>query len=804
MHRSREIEKREKTQKEGKNTDKLPVLLGRHDLNEKSKPSEKAKAGYEKANLSHRRDDYRKIDFSDSKEAKAEEMAKRYPNQVERELICSFAGQWVLRKPTETPGLKLRDAPRNHQQVPADMFEITDSGALFDISLSQYILSDYDKGWHLGDLKVKQYLSDVTGKHLTLSQTDKEGTEHTASVSHFLQDDDGNTFPQTLQWNNGEVWTRKRPELKNLNGHWHKFLPNGKCVPMSIPRWAPTNHGPNGELEVWISLDSENIEKLWVFMEQDPEHPGSQRLRWSNGQLWYPGQGSIAKRCSFSRTAPHLEKFSSKELQSRECSPVLASPSDSSISQDTGSTHKTSPMEESLYVQSAEFLLAHIQDRDREIQESLSSVEDVCKELQSRECSPVIASPSDSSISQDTHKISPMEESLYVQSAEFYTSLLEELLAHTQSRNREIQESLSSVEDVYKEQLESRTKQVWLEEQNRLQQDNEILRQRLEAAQRRLSEISFNSEQKSHLFSDSNSEKEKLMQANLVFHDQLTLMRQTVEAERNQRVAKTEEVRLLNVRLEAAHAELQAKFEGLLLGDDFKDLKLRLKLGQQTEDVKLVCPECLDSDECPILPSVEEMEEVDFEDSFCGSDGEVPIIPSSSCSAMFLSDQKYDTICDYSNQKIPNGTHKCVSTIPTLWPISAAIVEDEFDEDPDFEDSFCGSDGEVPIIPSSSCSAMFLSDQKYDTICDYSNQKIPNGTHKCVSTIPTLWPISAAIVEDEFDEDGNGDRKIQDCSLVSAAIMEDVLSFVDEVDCDLLSAAIMEDELDEHGKITSL
>lgn len=608
------------------------MLLGRHDLNEKSKPSEKAKAGYEKANLSHRRDDYRKIDFSDSKEAKAEEMAKRYPNQVERELICSFAGQWVLRKPTETPGLKLRDAPRNHQQVPADMFEITDSGALFDISLSQYILSDYDKGWHLGDLKVKQYLSDVTGKHLTLSQTDKEGTEHTASVSHFLQDDDGNTFPQTLQWNNGEVWTRKRLELKNLNGQWHKFLPNGKCVPMSIPRWAPTNHGPNGELEVWISPDSENIEKLWVFMEQDPEHPGSQRLRWSNGQLWYPGQGSIERRCSFSKTAPHLEKFSSKELQSRECSPVIASPSDSSISQDT---HKISPTEESLYAQSAEFLLAHIQNRDREIQESLSSVE-----------------------------------------------------------------------DVYKEQVESRTKQVGLEEQNRMQQDNEILRQRLEAAQRRLSEISFNSEQKSHLF----SEEERLMQANLVFQDQLILMRQTAEAERNQHVAKTEEVRLLNVRLEAAHAELRRQTE------EFKC----------SDVLELVCPECLDSDECPILPSVEVMEEVDFEDSFCGSDGGGPIIPSSSCSTMFLSDQKYDTICDYTNQKIPNRTHKYVSTIPTLWPISAAM------------------------------------------------------------------------------EDGNGDRKIQDCSLVSAAIMEDVLSFVDEVDCDLLSAAIMEDELDEHGKITSL
>jgi len=380
IHRSCETKKdkiEKQRQKEG--GDKLPVLLGRKDLCEKCKPSEKARAGYEKANLSHRRDDYRKIHFSDSKEAKAEEIATRYPNQVERELICSFVGQWVLRKPTDsTPawasgGHKMRDAPRNHQLVPADMFEISDSGALFDISLSQYILSDYDKGWHLGDFKVKQYLSDSTGKHLMLSQTDKDGTEHIASVSHFLQDDDGNTFPQTLQWNNGEVWTRKRPELEELNGHWHKFLPNGKCVPMSLPLSAPTHHGPNGELEVCISPDSENVEKLWVIMEQDPEHPGTKRLRWSNGQSWYPGQGSIERKCSFSRTAPHLGKFSSEELQSRECSPVILSPSDSSIIQDV---HKISLKEESLHAQSAELSLDHIQNRDGEIQGLSSSVED--------------------------------------------------------------------------------------------------------------------------------------------------------------------------------------------------------------------------------------------------------------------------------------------------------------------------------------------------------------------------------------------------------------------------------------------
>merc|ERR1719335_756929 len=44
-----------------------------------------------------------------------------------------------------------------------------------------------------------------------LSQIDMGGAEHTAAMSDFSKDDDGNTIPQTLRWNNGEVWTRKKP-----------------------------------------------------------------------------------------------------------------------------------------------------------------------------------------------------------------------------------------------------------------------------------------------------------------------------------------------------------------------------------------------------------------------------------------------------------------------------------------------------------------------------------------------------------------------------------------------------------------
>jgi len=367
IHRSHDIEKRRQTEGEGKLS--LPNLLkrqflpkeekgklarasARYEKPEKAKPTEEARAGYEKANPSHRRGDYHKIHISDSKEAKDEEMAKRYPNTLDRELICSCAGQWVLAETTDTPasGNKLREAPHDHQHVPADIFEISELGVLFDISLSQYI-SDDGKGWYLGDLKVK---------HFMLSLTDMEGTEHAASVSHFLQDDDGNTFPQRLQWSNGEVWTRKRPELEKLNGHWHRFLPDGRCAPMSVPLQTQINHGPNGELEIIaeiinhgsngeiiLSLDGEKTEKLWVFMEQDPEHPGSHRLRWSNGQVWHQGeiQGSI-------------------EFQSGEDAPEIVSPPDSfSLLM--------------LHVQSAEDLLAHIQNRGREIQELLSSVEEV-------------------------------------------------------------------------------------------------------------------------------------------------------------------------------------------------------------------------------------------------------------------------------------------------------------------------------------------------------------------------------------------------------------------------------------------
>merc|ERR1719321_34790 len=71
---------------------------------------------------------------------------------------------------------------------------------------------------------------------------------------------------------------------------FHTSLLNGKCTPMSAALQLKTDHGPNGEVERTVSPDGGNAVKLSVTIEEDPEHPGTQRLRWSNGELWYPGE----------------------------------------------------------------------------------------------------------------------------------------------------------------------------------------------------------------------------------------------------------------------------------------------------------------------------------------------------------------------------------------------------------------------------------------------------------------------------------------------------------------------------------
>lgn len=344
----------------------------------------------------HYRGDYRKVHFFGSKEAKAEKMTKRYPNALERELISSCTGQWVPIDNLSPLGDKLRDAPGDLQNVPADMFEISELGVLFDISLSQYLDDEYGNGWYLGDLKEKDF---------KLSQTDMEGTEHTATLSHFLEDNDGNTYPQMLQWSNGGVWTRKRLEIEKLkNGHWHMFLHNGKCIPMSVPLQLQTSRGPNGELEIILRLDSGNTEKLWVFMEPDPQRPGLERLRWSNGQLWYPGE-----------TVADSENF------------LIVSPSDPSTSQDTH-------IEESLNMHPGSEIAARErkmrQHRARERQMNQHRSEIIARER-------IMRLHTSSQFRQNTSS------QFFKKAGAPKLSSAESLLAHIQNRDREIQELLS-------------------------------------------------------------------------------------------------------------------------------------------------------------------------------------------------------------------------------------------------------------------------------------------------------------------------------------------------------------------------
>lgn len=124
--------------------------------------------------------------------------------------------------------------------------------------------------------------------------------EHSAILVHRPQGEYENAFLQRLRWNDGEVWARKGPQLSAYNGQWSRFqdsnsTPMGK-IENGMLTWDDRfsqggklctrpwqlERQPSGELQI-------DVEKkvLWVFVEDDPKYPGSQRLRWSDGDIWY-------------------------------------------------------------------------------------------------------------------------------------------------------------------------------------------------------------------------------------------------------------------------------------------------------------------------------------------------------------------------------------------------------------------------------------------------------------------------------------------------------------------------------------
>lgn len=225
-----------------------------HDTDSHGKAQQKGKIQEETKQkeeyTSHRMTDYRKIYAFYSEEAKAKEIARRYPNRVERELICSCAGEWEPAKTKGTPVL-------------ADVVEINEFGVVLDIS--------HNRGWYLGDLKIRD---------LKVSLIDTEGAVHTATMSNFLEDCDGNT-PHTLEWNNGEVWTKRS---KYYGEEWTKRKPERKRPEISCT------------------------------IEEDPEHPGMKLLRWSDGEVEVLGSDGEALDIDIEVLGPDGEELVEPQL----------------------------------------------------------------------------------------------------------------------------------------------------------------------------------------------------------------------------------------------------------------------------------------------------------------------------------------------------------------------------------------------------------------------------------------------------------------------------------------------------------
>lgn len=111
-------------------------------------------------------------------------------------------------------------------------------------------------------------------------------------------------FLQQLRWNDGEVWARKGPKLEEYNGAWSRAKDDSKGDPHSLTNmgdfldgtltWHERfgshqkplkfDHLPGGALHCILPQDEK---PHWVIIEDDPLIPGTQRLRWSDGDLWF-------------------------------------------------------------------------------------------------------------------------------------------------------------------------------------------------------------------------------------------------------------------------------------------------------------------------------------------------------------------------------------------------------------------------------------------------------------------------------------------------------------------------------------
>lgn len=239
----------------------------------------------DKAAKAAERDRQRKREQAQMKQDAADKAAlERRMNQLEQErslALAQYEGQWILSKAS------------NRQNVSSShMFVGTDSAHISKDGVLTWAPSAAGKAI----LNVRP--SGVLGLHF---QDEEERSAHLVGDFEY-------PFLQRLRWNDGEVWARKGPSLEDYNGFWSRVEADVMLDAVGEKRKEFTAMAEirNGML-TWADRFGSNRRPLelerdpggalfarsglgkvhWVILEEDAENPALQRLRWSDGDVWY-------------------------------------------------------------------------------------------------------------------------------------------------------------------------------------------------------------------------------------------------------------------------------------------------------------------------------------------------------------------------------------------------------------------------------------------------------------------------------------------------------------------------------------
>lgn len=254
----------------------------------KEERERKAAEAQEKIAARKREDAKRKQELRDKMD---EERKKEEEKKLEDDALASYVGQWVLAK--ADPIKADPKAPDHNQGYKQGSAYIDVDVATIDKEGKMKWAHEHSQG----------RFCQIVVMPGAILQIHLDGENHTACLIGGKED----SFLQRLRWNDGEVWARKGPTLSEYDGRWRRLNDDGTFQAMGeikkgILNWADhygfhknkpllLERAPGGALfaqdDLRLHKQEESSNLHWVILEKDPCDMNLQRLRWSDGDIWY-------------------------------------------------------------------------------------------------------------------------------------------------------------------------------------------------------------------------------------------------------------------------------------------------------------------------------------------------------------------------------------------------------------------------------------------------------------------------------------------------------------------------------------